>query len=140
MSIWKRPDELDAINALNENQAAGHLGIELTEIGPDYLVATMPVDERTRQPFGLLHGGVSCVLAETMGSVGALLALAEPQVAVGTDINASHLRAVRGGRVTGTARPIRIGRRMQFWNIEIADEAGDLACVARLTVAVIEGN
>ncbi len=138
MNIWKRPAELDAINALSENLAAGLLGIEFTEIGPDYLVATMPVDERTRQPFGLLHGGVSCVLAETMGSVGAMLAVGESQAVVGTDINASHLRAVKSGRVTGTARPIRIGRRMQFWGIEIVNEAGDPVCVARLTVAVID--
>lgn len=140
MTIWKRPTEIDAINALSENVAAGLLGIEFTEIGPDYLVATMPVDDRTRQPFGLLHGGVSCVLAETMGSVGAMLAVGEAYDVVGTDINASHLRAVKSGTVTGTARPLKLGRRMQFWSIEIANEAGDPVCTARLTVAVIDGQ
>ncbi len=138
MSIWKKPAELSAINKINAGCAVGLLGIEFTEVGPDYLVARMPVDARTQQPFGLLHGGVSCVLAESMGSLGAWLAADEGYTSVGTDINASHLRAVRDGWVIGTARPLRVGRRMQFWGIEIADENGNAVCTARLTVAIIE--
>jgi len=140
MTIWKRPVDLDALHRMNTDRAAGLLGIEFLEAGPDYLRARMPVEPRTQQPFGLLHGGVSCVLAETMGSVGAWLAAGEPYAAVGTDINASHLRGVRKGWVTGTARPLRIGRRMHFWGIDIVDDDGNLACTARLSVAVVESG
>jgi 1,4-dihydroxy-2-naphthoyl-CoA hydrolase len=140
MSIWKKPADLAAMNKFGSNFSVGLLGIEFTEVGPDYLVARMPVEPRTQQPFGLLHGGVSCVLAETMGSMGAWLAADEGFTSVGTDINASHLRAVRSGWVTGTARPIRIGRRMQFWSIDIADEDGNAVCAARLTVAIIKSD
>lgn len=137
MSIWKRSSDLESINAMNEGRAAGLMGIEFTEIGPDFLKARMPVEPRTQQPFGLLHGGVSCVLAETMGSVGAWLASDEPAAAVGTDINASHLRAAKSGWVTGTARPLHIGRRMQFWSIELVDEKQRPICSARLSVMIL---
>jgi uncharacterized protein (TIGR00369 family) len=118
--------------------AATHLGIEFVEVGPDFLSARVPVDERTRQPFGLLHGGVSVVLAETLGSIGALHACEPGHRAVGLDINANHLRGVSEGWVTGTARPVHIGRSTQVWQIDLCDDRGRPSCVARLTVAILE--
>jgi len=118
---------------------ASHLGIELTELGPDYLKGRMPVDGRTHQPYGLLHGGASCVLAETLGSFAAGLATdQESSRVVGLEINANHVKAVTDGYVVGTARPIHVGRTTQVWDIRIEAEAtGKLVCVSRLTVAVI---
>ena len=136
--IWKTPPNVAALNQLGHGTAAGHLGIEFVEAGEDYLVATMPVDHRTQQPMGLLHGGASLLLAETLGSVASTCCIDFPrQQAVGLEINASHLRAVRSGQVRGTVRPLRVGRRIHVWDISIADEAGRLVCVCRLTVAVI---
>ena len=137
MSLWKKPISLSSINAMSANTAVGHLGIEFTEIGDDYLVARVPVDERTRQPFGLLHGGVSVVLAETMGSVGAYNAAPEGWMAVGLDINANHLRAVKTGWVTGTARPVHIGKTTQVWQIDMVNDAGEPTCVSRITMAML---
>src|SRR5690606_14581100 len=114
------------------------LGIVFTEIGPDYLRATMPVDARTRQPYGLLHGGASVLLAETLGSTAGMLCVDEGKGVVGIEINANHLRGVRQGQVTGTVRPVHVGRSTQVWDIRIEDAAGRLACVSRLTVAVID--
>ena len=113
------------------------LGIVFTEIGPDYLRATMPVDARTRQPYGLLHGGASVLLAETLGSTAGMLCVEEGQGVVGIEINANHLRGVREGLVTGTVRPIHVGRSTQVWDIRIEDARGKPVCVSRLTVAVI---
>ena len=116
----------------------GHLGIEFTEIGDDYIRATMPVDARTHQPYGLLHGGASVALAETLGSMGAAMCVdAKEYQCVGQEINANHVRAARTGVVTGTARPVHLGGRTQVWSIEIVNEAGKLVCISRLTVAVI---
>jgi uncharacterized protein (TIGR00369 family) len=115
----------------------GHLGIEITEKGDDYLVGRVPVDARTKQPFGLLHGGVSVVLAETLGSVGAFNACPEGHMAVGLDINANHLRPATSGWVTGTARPVHIGRTTQVWQIDMVNEAGELTCVSRITMAIL---
>jgi 1,4-dihydroxy-2-naphthoyl-CoA hydrolase len=116
-----------------------HLGIEYVEVGDDYLKATMPVDHRTHQPMGLLHGGASVALAETMGSAGAFLCVDSNAFnVVGLEINANHVRAVRSGLVTGTAKPIHIGRTTQLWEIRITDEAGKLVCISRITVAVLE--
>ena len=116
-----------------------HLGIVFTEVGDDYLQATMPVDHRHHQPYGLLHGGASVTLAETLGSVGAHLTVdSEKFNSVGLEINANHIRAVRSGLVTGTARPIHVGRSTQVWEIRITNEQDKLTCVSRLTVAVIE--
>lgn len=144
MSIWHesidpaQPAVLEHINRLAEGTADEHLGVRVTEIGDDYLRGTVPVDERTRQPFGLLHGGVSVVLAESLGSIGANLCVdTRKRMCVGLDINANHLRPAREGIVTGTARPFRIGRTTQVWGIELRDEREQLTCVARLTVAVI---
>ncbi|MGP1630408.1 MAG: hotdog fold thioesterase [Giesbergeria sp.] len=137
MPIWKKPITLEECTRTSENTAVSHLGIEFTEVGDDYLVARVPVDARTRQPFGLLHGGVSVVLAETLGSIGAYYASPEGHRGVGLDINANHLRAATSGWVTGTARPVHIGRSTQVWAIEMANEAGELTCVSRITMAML---
>ncbi|UNK51147.1 hotdog fold thioesterase [Lysobacter sp. S4-A87] len=113
------------------------LGIVFTEIGHDFVRGTMPVDERTRQPYGLLHGGASVLLAETLGSSAGNLCVGSDEVCVGIEINANHLRAAREGVVTGTARPIHIGARTQVWDIRIEDERGRLVCISRLTLAVV---
>lgn len=137
MSIWLKPATLDGINARNVNTAVVHLGIEITEVGDDYLVGRVPVDHRTKQPFGLLHGGVSVVLAETLGSIGAYHAAPEGHLAVGLDINANHLRSARSGWVTGTARPVHIGKTTQVWQIDMVDDNGKLTCVSRITMAIL---
>ncbi|AVO43118.1 hotdog fold thioesterase [Simplicispira suum] len=137
MPIWKKPITLEACKQTSENTAVTHLGIEFIEVGDDYLVGRVPVDERTRQPFGLLHGGVSVVLAETLGSIGAFYASPEGHRGVGLDINANHLRAATSGWVTGTARPVHIGRTTQVWAIEMVNEAGELTCVSRITMAML---
>ena len=137
MSIWLKPAQLQEINALSANTAVAHLGIELTEIGNDYLIGRVPVDQRTVQPFGLLHGGVSVVLAETLGSMAAFLASPEGHLVVGLDINANHLRAVRSGWVTGTARPVHIGSTTHVWQIDMVNDQGQPSCVSRITMAVL---
>ena len=141
MSIWFRPITLeDARRTFGSGgDLAHHLGIELTAIGNDFLSGKMPVDERTRQPFGLLHGGASVALAETLGSMAANFCVDTTKVyCVGQEINANHVRSARSGHVTGTARPIHLGSRSQVWDIRIEDEAGRLTCVSRLTMSVIE--
>jgi uncharacterized protein (TIGR00369 family) len=136
-SIWHQPVTLEGLNAFSDETAVSHLGIEFTDVGPDFLQATMPVDARTQQPYGLLHGGASVLLAETLGSSAANLCLdAEAQMAVGVEVNANHIRPVREGVVTGTARPLHRGRTTHVWEIRIRDEAGRLVCVSRLTIAV----
>ena len=137
MSLWKKPTTLALITASSANTAVSHLGIEFTEVGDDFLRARVPVDERTRQPFGLLHGGVSVVLAETLGSVGAYHAAPEGWMAVGLDINANHLRSARSGWVTGTARPVHVGKTTQVWQIDMVNDAGELTCVSRITMAML---
>ena len=134
------PDmSLAAINQMSERTLAANLGIEFTEVGADFICARMPVDSRTLQPFGLLHGGASIALAETMGSVAstALIDLST-QAAVGLDINGNHLRAVQDGYVFGTVRPIHIGRRTHVWEIRIEDEEGRLVNISRLTMMIIK--
>ncbi|MGI9245333.1 MAG: hotdog fold thioesterase [Steroidobacteraceae bacterium] len=141
MSIWFRPLTLEEIRDVfgRGGDLASHLDIRITEIGDDYLRGTLPVDERTRQPFGLLHGGASVALAETLGSMAANFCLDPARFhAVGQEINANHVRSARSGRVTGTARPVHLGGRSQVWDIRIEDEAGRLTCVSRLTRSVIE--
>ena len=120
------------------NSMSGHIGLKVTEIGPDYVRGTMPVDQRTKQPYGRLHGGANVVLAEELGSFGANMCLDPAEAfAVGLEINANHLRGVTSGTVTGTARPVHLGRSTQVWEIRIETEAGELACISRLTVAVV---
>lgn len=140
MSIWPRRYTLDELNAMTAGNMVGHLGIVFTAIGDDFLSAVMPVDHRTRQPAGLLHGGASAALAETLGSLAANLAAGmgrSPDTCVGLEINANHIRALTTGQVTGTARPLHLGRRTQVWDIRIEDEQGRLVCVSRLTMAVV---
>ena len=138
MAIWKQAPDLDRLNGWSENTLMQALGIRFTAIGEDWLAGTMPVDARTHQPFGLLHGGASVALAETLGSSAALLTLDPAQeVAVGLDINANHVRGVREGVVTGTAKALHLGRSTQVWEIRIENEEGALVCVSRLTMAVV---
>ena len=137
MAIWTEPLTLDKLNAWNQGCAVSHLGIEFTEIGDDFLRARVPVDARTKQPYGLLHGGVSVVLAETLGSVGAACACPAGHRAVGLDINANHLRSATQGWVTGTARPVHIGKTTHVWQIDMVNDAGELTCVSRITMAIL---
>lgn len=129
---------VEQLNASTANTLVDHLGIVFTEIGEGFVRGTMPVDARTRQPFGLLHGGASVALAETLGSTAANLYL-DPQVsmAVGLEISANHVRAMTDGKVTGTARALHVGRNTQVWDIRIENDAGQLTCVSRLTMAVV---
>ncbi|MDR3387147.1 MAG: hotdog fold thioesterase [Rudaea sp.] len=138
MLLWKQDASLERINAGSRNTLCDALGIVITEIGDDYVRGTMPVDARTHQPFGLLHGGASVALAETLGSLAGNLCLGtDTEVAVGLDINANHVRAVTSGSVTGTARALHIGRATQVWEIRIEDIAQRLVCISRLTLAVV---
>ena len=137
MAIWTEPLTLDKLNAWNQGCAVSHLGIEFTEIGDDFLRARVPVDARTKQPYGLLHGGVSVVLAETLGSCGAAFSCPPGHRAVGLDINANHLKGATSGWVTGTTRPVHIGRTTQVWQIDLKNDAGELTCVSRITMAVL---
>jgi 1,4-dihydroxy-2-naphthoyl-CoA hydrolase len=126
------------IQPLGKNTIAEQIGIEFTEIGPNFLKGRMPVDHRTHQPYGLLHGGASCVLAETLGSVGAALVIDQAKfICVGLEINANHIRGVREGFVIGTATPIHIGASTHVWDIKIHDEKEKLVCISRLTVAIL---
>ena len=138
-TIWKRPIGLASVQSINSGCAVEHLGIEFLEVGDDFLSARVPVDARTRQPMGILHGGVSVVLAETLGSTGAAFAAEPGQRVVGLEVNANHLRSVTSGWVTGTARPIHLGRSTQVWQIEMKDDQGRSTCISRLTMAVLAG-
>ncbi|HUJ52483.1 MAG TPA: PaaI family thioesterase [Steroidobacteraceae bacterium] len=139
MSIWRTPRTPEELNERASHSMSGHLGIRFTDVGPDFLRATMPVTEKTQQPFGQLHGGASVTLAETVGSVASLLTIDDQQyLCVGQEVNANHLRAKSSGTVTATARPLHLGGRSHVWHIEIRDEDERLICVSRLTMAVIE--
>ena len=139
MSIWFRPFTLEEVRKLEHSTMAEHLGIEFTDIGPDWLAAQMPVDHRTVQPDGILHGGASVALAETLGSVGGSMCVDRERFqVVGQEINANHLRPALDGHVHGRANPIHLGRRSQVWNIEIKDGRERLVCISRLTIAVVE--
>ena len=133
---------LDTVQSFSKNTIASHLGIEFTEIGADYIVAKMPVDHRTHQPFGILHGGASVVLAETLGSIASFLCLKDPdnQHAVGLEINANHLRSAKEGFVYGKVTPIHVGRTTHIWDIKITNEENKLVCISRLTVAIVSAN
>lgn len=138
MSIWKKNPELSRLNALSKDTIIELLGIEYTELGDDFLQGTMPVDSRTHQPYGLLHGGASVVLAETLGSVAANLAVGDDKVCVGLEVNANHIRSIKKGTVTGKASAVHIGYSTQIWQIDIRNERQQLICTSRLTVAVID--
>ncbi len=136
--IWFKPFELSDLKRIAFNTLVSHVGIEFVEIGDDYLKATMPVDERTVQPLGLLHGGASCVLAETLGSMAANCCVdRDKYYCVGIEINANHVRSATSGVVTATTRPAHIGQKTQVWHIDIVDEKNKPICVSRHTVAVI---
>ena len=137
MRIWKQDISLAALQATGADTAVSHLGIEFTEVGDDYLVARVPVNRQTCQPYGLLHGGVSVVLAETLGSCGAAFSVPLGTRVVGLEVNANHLRGVQDGWVTATARPVHLGRTTQVWQIELRDDQGRLSCTSRLTMAVL---
>jgi len=138
--IWRLPiPSLDDLNALCSNTLAESTGIRFTEIGDTYLKASMPVDPRTRQPYGLLHGGASAALAETVGSVASSLCIdRENQICVGIEINCNHVRGKKEGTVTATAEPLHLGASVHVWDIKIVDEAGMLVCASRLTVSVLK--
>jgi 1,4-dihydroxy-2-naphthoyl-CoA hydrolase len=136
--IWKEKFEVENANIFSKNTLVEHLGIEFVELGDDYLVARMPVDHRTVQPFKLLHGGASVALAETVGSFASNLVVDTAKFGVvGVEINANHLKGVRSGFVYGKAKPIRLGRNLHIWSIEITDEDKNLVCVSRLTTMII---
>ena len=135
--VFRPGSTLEALNGMSRGTAMEPLDIVFTEMGDDFLRATMPVDARTRQPYGLLHGGASVLLAETVGSSAGMLCVGEGEGVVGIEINANHLRGVREGRVTATARPLHVGRQTQVWEIRVEDERGRLVCISRLTLAVI---
>jgi len=138
-SIWFKPVSLDYFANRSPDTLQELIGIEITEIGPDSLSARMPVDRRTWQPMGLLHGGASVVLAETLGSIGASLVIDHSKfTCVGQEINANHIRGVKNGFVIGTARPFHLGSASHVWGIEIRDEGGRMVCVSRITMAILK--
>lgn len=137
MSIWKQTCSIESLTHIHHHTAVERLGIEFLEVGDDFIKARVPVDERTRQPYGILHGGVSVVLAETLGSCGAAFSLETGYRAVGLDINANHIKATTHGWVTGIARPVHRGRTTHVWQIDLTNDAGELTCVSRITMAVL---
>ncbi len=137
MTIWKHGFSVELANAMGIDNAAAHLGIEVVDAGDDYLTGRMPVDARTRQPFGVLHGGASILFAETLGSIGANFVAGPDYVCFGQEVNGNHLRPATKGFVHGIAKPYHLGKKSQVWGIEISDDAGNLVCVARLTMAIV---
>lgn len=137
MNIWKKEVSIKILTDTHINTAVDHLGIEFLEVGDDFIRARAPVDKRTQQPYGLLHGGVSVVLAETLGSCGAMYACPEGHRAVGLDINANHLKGAKSGWVTGITYPIHVGRTTQVWQIDMSNDAGEMTCVSRITLAIL---
>ncbi|PHS13202.1 MAG: thioesterase [Kangiella sp.] len=138
MSIWKREFDLEKMNAARKDTLVENLGIEIIEFGSDFIIAKMPVDHRTHQPMGILHGGASVSLAETVGSIAATMAVDENHYCVGIEINANHLKSARDGYVYATATPIHIGRSTQVWDIKIVNDAEQLVCASRITMAVLK--
>jgi len=137
--IWHQPVDLQELNDRGKDTAVENMGIEITEIGDDYLKGTMPVDNRTKQPLGMLHGGASVLFAETLGSIGANFAVdREKAFCVGMEINANHLRSVCAGVVTGIAKPVHMGRSTQVWEIKIYDQKERLICISRLTMSIVQ--
>ena len=139
ISFIKAGVTIEALNRMSVNSMVSHLGIEFTQVGDDFICASMPVDHRTHQPLGLLHGGASVALAETLGSIAATLCVdRNTQYCVGLEINANHIKSIKEGKVVGTARPIHIGKKTQVWDIRITNEQNDLISVSRITLAVID--
>ncbi len=138
MAIWRNLASLEEINQLSRDSMVEYLGIEITEIGDDYLKASMPVSAKTRQPMGILHGGASVALAETVGSIAAFMAAPAGRYCVGLEVNANHLRMAKSGLVFAMARPIHLGKSTQVWDIRITDEDANAVAVSRITMAVLE--
>ncbi len=140
MSIWYKKDlSLHDFSGLGKNTMGEYIGIRFSEVGDNYLKATMPVDHRTTQPYGILHGGASVTLAETLGSVGSAFVIDPDQyICVGQEINANHIRSAKNGLVTGIATPVHLGSSSHVWEIKIYDEAEKLVCISRLTVAILK--
>jgi 1,4-dihydroxy-2-naphthoyl-CoA hydrolase len=138
MRIFKENTTLEFLQEWSRNTLVDQLGIQFTAIGDDFLEARMPVDHRTLQPLGLLHGGASVALAETLGSVAATLCIDQTKFCVGLEINANHIKGVREGYVTGTARPVHVGKQTQVWEIKISNDVGQLICISRITLAVLD--
>lgn len=139
MMIWKKVPTVEALTLRGKNSLSDHLGIEFVAVGENSITAKMPVDDRTRQPMGLLHGGASVVLAETLGSIAALHCVdTETHTIVGLEINANHIKSAKSGWVYGEVKPIHIGRSTHIWQIEITNEVGQLMCISRITIAVLQ--
>lgn len=139
MTIWFKPFTLEEVQQRGIGTMVEHIGITITEVGDDFLKGTMPVDHRTVQPMGILHGGASVALAETLGSIASYLVIdSDKKYCVGLDINANHIRAAKKGLVTGIAKPLHLGSSTQVWSIEITDEENRLVCISRITMAVLE--
>lgn len=136
--IWKKTVSLDALNQVRKDTLVEHLGIEISEIGEDYLVASMPVSPKVHQPAGILHGGASIALAETVGSIAAHLVVDDSHYCVGLEVNGNHLKSIREGVVFAKASPVHLGRTTQVWDIRIHDEQGQAICISRLTMAVLK--
>lgn len=136
--VWTQDISVQILTDIHRDTAVQHLGMEFLEVGDDFITARVPVDSRTKQPYGLLHGGVSVVLAETLGSCGAAFSCPSGHRAVGLDINANHLKGATSGWVTGTTRPVHIGRTTQVWQIDLKNDAGELTCVSRITMAILQ--
>ena len=137
--IWAKELSLEEIDSFLKNSIEEQLGIKIVEVGKDYIKATMPVDHRTRQPFGILHGGASVVLAESLGSFASYLVIkSEDRIGAGIEVNANHIRTVREGIVTGIVRPIHLGNQIHVWEIKIYDQKNKLVCISRLTVTIID--
>jgi 1,4-dihydroxy-2-naphthoyl-CoA hydrolase len=138
VGIWKKTINMDDIDQWCKNNMVEHIGIRITDVGDDYIKATMPVDHRTHQPMGILHGGASVVLAETLGSIAANLAVKDPYYCVGMEINANHIKSAFDDYVTGTVNPVHIGKSTHVWDITIRDKDEELICVSRITLAVLK--
>ena len=136
-AIWTKPISIELLTESHYNTACESLGMEFLEVGPDFIRGRMPVDKRTRQPYGVIHGGASVVLAETLGSCGAFYSCPPDHRAVGLDINANHIKGVKSGWVRGITRAVHIGRSTQVWHIDMHNEAGELTCVSRITMAIL---
>ena len=136
-TIWKKPISLEWLKSFSEGSMVSHLGIEFLEIGPDFLVARLPVDSRTHQPIGLLHGGASVALAETVASTAAYCSVEEGYIAVGIEINANHVRKIETGWVTATATPVHLGKTTQVWETKIRDDENHLICISRMTLSML---
>lgn len=136
-AIWQRPLSVEILTAVHVNTTVAHLGIEFLEVGDNFIRARAPVDSRTRQPLGILHGGISVLLAEMLGSCGAAWAAPPGNRAVGLEINANHLRSASEGWVTGTSRPVHIGRSTHVWQIELVDDQARPTCISRITIAIL---